>query len=306
MSPVESGDSSRWDALPGGGSSSDSDGATGTAGLAAPVPRRGAIGSLSARAGDDTSAGGADPATTSAAATVRPAPDGASLSVTLPTLAGGTVTLTIAHDPAAGLAHRVWPSSLALAARAFAGGAGQVFAVELGCGPGLAGVAWAAAGARVVLTDLAPCLPLAERSVALSGLGDRATVARLAWGEPGGPALGAAAAAAAGWWAADAPARPVPDLLLAADVVYDPALFAPLLTTLADFGRAGTRRVLLAHVRRWKSDARFWKAARREWKVADVTDGGDGSGDRDARPGRRGSSHERGAQRVFELTWKGQ
>jgi len=276
--PVDSGDSSRWDALPGGD-------------VAAPLTTRGAIGSLSARGeGGDTSAAGAAPSSL-----LRVSCDGASLTVTLE--GGRLAALTIAHDPAAGLAHRVWPSSLALAERALEekGVSPQLFCCELGCGPGLAGVFWAAAGARVVLTDLDPCLPLAERSVQLSGLSDRATVTRLAWGEPGGPGVAGAAAAAAGW--GDLAARAAPDLLLAADVVYDPALFAPLLATLAEFGRAGTPRVLLAHVRRWKTDRRFWAAARREWAVVDVT-----PGDHTARAS---SSHERGAQKVFELKWKG-
>ena len=92
---------------------------------------------------------------------------------------------------------------------------------------------------------------------------------------------------------------------VAADVVYDPALFAPLVETLSQFGRAGTRRVLLAHVRRWKSDARFWKAARREWGVRDVTGAGGDGADGPPPPARRSSSHERGAQKVFELIWKG-
>ncbi len=297
-----SGDSGRWATLPGAGSSDSGD-----SGLAEAPSNRGAIGSLSATRARDTSAG-----TVACAAAIQPSPDGTSLTVKL-----GRLTLAIAHDPAAGLAHRVWPSSVVLASRALeeGGGAGLegTWALELGCGPGLAGVAWAAAGARVILTDLEPCLPLAARSIQLSGVGARAIAVRLGWGEPGAVGVAGAAAAAAGWVdlpssatnaaaAASASAAAVPDLLLAADCVYDPALFAPLLATLAQFGRAGTHRVLLAHVRRWRTDRRFWAAARQEWEVVDVTrgggeDGGDG--------GRRSSSHERGAQRLFELRWKG-
>jgi predicted nicotinamide N-methyase len=299
---AESGDSARWAALPGAGSSSDDDDdaavvVDNTAGLAAAPRTRGAIGSVSAAAPGDSSAGGGG----GGCALVRPAttaPDALSIAL-------GPLSLTIAHDPASGLAHRVWPSSLALAAQALkeSSSLDGTWAVELGCGPGLAGVAWAAAGARVVLTDLEGCLPLARRSIDLSGLGDRAAVARLGWGEPGGPAVAAGAAAEAGWWRAEGgeTLRPAaPDLVLAADVVYDLALFDPLLRTLADFGAAGTRRVLLAHVRRWKSDKRFWAAARKAWDVRDVTEGGESGDD-----GRRHSSHERGAQRVFELVWKG-
>ena len=273
-----SGDSARWGALP------EDEGLAATA-----TTRSGAIGSLSAARGAADSSAGAG---TSA---VQPSADGTSLSLTLP----GLPVLTIAHDPTAGLAHRVWPSSVVLAERALTEeGSNDLWALELGCGPGLAGAAWAAAGARVVLTDLEPCLPLAARSLELSGLADRATVARLGWGEPGAVETATAAARAAGWGTS----RPVPDLLLAADVVYNPMLFTPLLDTLAQFGTAGTRRVLLAHVRRWKSDRRFWAAARREWEVKDVTEGEEGGGEPDAR---RSSSHERGAQRLFELTWKG-
>ena len=74
---------------------------------------------------------------------------------------------------------------------------------------------------------------------------------------------------------------------------------------------------MIAHVRRWKRDARFWAAARKRFEVVDVTPGrrrsekandegegeeGEKGEEREKRKNqKRYSSHEKGALRVFEL-----
>lgn len=64
--------------------------------------------------------------------------------------------LTFHTAAAAGLAHKVWPSALHLASVAAHSPSAWrgTTVVELGCGPGAAGLALAALGAHVLLTDL--------------------------------------------------------------------------------------------------------------------------------------------------------
>lgn len=235
--------------------------------------------------------------------------------------------LTLRTHAAAGLAAKVWPSALhlaAVAARDPAAWRGATV-VELGCGPGAAGLALAAMGGHVLLTDLEGALvrewwwwgkgvgkwfgtghlfffstcttslqPLARanadaNAAIIAAAGGSVAVAPLPWGEADAPAAAAAASH---------PRFATPTVVVAADVVYDEALFGPLLTTLAAYGRTRPPpRVLVAHVRRWKRDKRFWAAARKLFTVTELGDDGcavvEGDGTR--------SAHERGALRLFEL-----
>ena len=134
--------------------------------------------------------------------------------------------------------------------------------------------------------------PLARRNIAanaatISAAGGTATAAPLLWGAPGAVASALAAH----------PRFAGPDAVVAADVVYHPPLFAPLLATLAELsgGDGATCRVVLAHVRRWKSDSRFFAAARKRFHVIEL----DEQGREAARES--GSAHERGALRFFEF-----
>jgi hypothetical protein len=84
--------------------------------------------------------------------------------------------------------------------------------------------------------------------------------------------------------------EPAPNLVLLADCVYWPALFAPLVETLrglcaprADGG--GGCEVLMAHTRRWKKDGKFFALASKHLEVTKVHEavtlgggGGRGSG----------------------------
>ena len=215
--------------------------------------------------------------------------------------------------------------------------------LELGSGPGLTGIAVAALkGSRVLLTDLeGPALTLARKNVEENAAeiergGGSVAVAPLPWGERGAARRARSACSFAS----------SPTVVIAADVIYDGALFSPLLETLEElaFGEsksdgsgdtdngndntsASTRahpppspsppspppRILIAHVRRWKRDARFWAAARKRFEVIDVTPGkrsekaGEGGEEGESgskTPPCRYSSHEKGALRVFELVPK--
>lgn len=274
-------------------------------------------------------------------------------------------TLSISHDSTQGLAARVWPSAAILVEFIAAeverekekekgrgeergGGATKGFSwrdasvLELGCGPGLAGIAAAAlAGARVLLTDLeGPALTLARRNVAANAAeikrnGGGVAVAPLPWGLPGAAQKAAEAVEDTSFSS--------PDAVIAADVIYDGALFSPLLETLEvlAFGAVGggrdgdgdngdngnsapasapgsspsvsphsPPRILIAHVRRWKRDTRFWAAARKRFEVLDVTPGKPEAREEGGEKGKSGkscsrySSHEKGALRVFELVTK--
>ena len=121
----------------------------------------------------------------------------------------------------------LWPSAIALAAhlRVRPGLAG-LRALELGCGTGLAGIAAAQAGARVVLTDYEDdALRFARANVAINldaTARGRVTSEILDWRRPGRPGTF--------------------DLVLGADIVYDRANFPLLLdifrSTLAPDGVA--------------------------------------------------------------------
>ncbi len=109
------------------------------------------------------------------------------------------------------LAHWVW------ARRAKLRGARVL---ELGAGTALAGLAAAAVGATVTITDRAEApqvLANARAAVTRNGLGARCAVVGLSWGRFT-PAL---------------MALPPQDWLLGADVLYDSAEFEPLLATVA-------------------------------------------------------------------------
>ncbi|KAK9846615.1 hypothetical protein WJX81_007617 [Elliptochloris bilobata] len=183
-------------------------------------------------------------------------------------LAGaGGLAVQVAQCPEDGLSFQVWPSALQLARYAEHSACAQAGCwagrrvLELGCGCGLVGLVFAALGARVLLTDLPEPQALIRQNIAINaaaiaGAGGAAEAAVLAWGVTDPASL-------PGAWA-------TLDLVIAADVVYHRDLFGPLLATLAAFGAAGVP-ILLAHVRRWKSDRHFFARARRIFDVIDVT-----------------------------------
>ena len=121
--------------------------------------------------------------------------------------------------------------------------------LELGCGPGLAGLSAAALGADVTLTDLNYALDGVRAGIATNknALKGRVDVAELDWFYPEKSSAAAAARNA--------------DIVIAADVVWVEELIAPLAKTLgyiARFREGGPPQILIAHQTRARaSDALF-------------------------------------------------
>jgi predicted nicotinamide N-methyase len=151
-------------------------------------------------------------------------PPGASLELWLPGAPDDLVRLaqTDADAPASDLLAfwaTLWPSAITTAH--LVGTTNLIDSstriLELGCGVGLAGLAAAARGATVTLTDGDPsAIPLLERNIAHNHLTDRCTGAVFRWEDPPDPS-----------WQ--------PELILGCDVLYQPAshpLLARLIRTL--------------------------------------------------------------------------
>ncbi|CAL5219246.1 g1040 [Coccomyxa viridis] len=196
-------------------------------------------------------------------------------------------TPDVQDQPEKGLSFQVWPSSRTLL-RYLDHRQPQVWqgkrVIELGCGCGLVGLCFAACGAHVLLTDLPEPLDLIRSNIGLNqctidAAGGTAIAHELTWGVTQARQLPQQ-------WQS-------PDVVVAADVVYRQELFQPLLSALVMLGGKDTV-LLLAHVRRWKSDKRFFKALSKGFSVSDITSIIDKDAD-------LLSSHTKGALRLFEL-----
>lgn len=144
---------------------------------------------------------------------------------------------------------QLWPSAIALARAVGRRELGGRSVLELGCGLGLPGLAAAAGGARVTLTDWAPEAVVAARDNATrNGVALEAFVCD--WRAP------EALVARAPW-----------DLVLLADVLYEERNVAPLLDLLPRLGR----EVLLADPAR-ATAAPFLAAAAERWRLTTTRD----------------------------------
>ncbi|KAI8467056.1 MAG: hypothetical protein J3K34DRAFT_46260 [Monoraphidium minutum] len=152
-----------------------------------------------------------------------------------------------------------------------------VHALDLGAGTGVCGLFLAAAGARVVLTDLPHITPLTRANAAANlgrgGAGGAAAaplVADYEWGEPAAALAGrvaAAAAEAAGGGphqqqqGGDGPDHEITyDLIVGADVLYEPRAHAALLASLTALSAPHTQ-VYLCYRRRGLGEEAFEAAA---------------------------------------------
>ncbi|KAJ1451720.1 putative methyltransferase-domain-containing protein [Pelagophyceae sp. CCMP2097] len=148
--------------------------------------------------------------------------------------------------------NEVWPGAKTLAAGFVCGGAHAQLVrgkrvLELGAGCGLPGLTAAACGAAAVtLTDLDEALPRLRRNaeanaaaIDASNPGATVDVQTLAWG--------AAIDAAFGGY----------DVVLASDVVYKPALVAPLVATLKQLLTRKAQVLILANDERSSAQKRF-------------------------------------------------
>jgi predicted nicotinamide N-methyase len=141
----------------------------------------------------------------------------------------------------------LWRSGVALARELGSVGLGGRRVVELGCGLAVPSLAAARAGAGVLATDACPdALELVARNAAVNDV--RVETALVDWREPD-----------------ELTPRAPFDLVLAADVLYERASVAPLLSLLpslapeawlADPGRPAAGAFLEGAARRWRIDTR--------------------------------------------------
>ena len=144
-------------------------------------------------------------------------------------------------------ASRVWPASAELALHVADVVRGRSV-VELGAGAGLAGLASAVLGAaRVVLTDLPENLPLLQRNAARNGLD--VSVAAFDWLTP--TTLGERF-----------------DVVLAADCVFWPELFEPLLNAIEAVAAPDAVVLVAVTHRLGRTDAFLEKLRRRGWTAS--------------------------------------
>jgi predicted nicotinamide N-methyase len=144
----------------------------------------------------------------------------------------------------------LWRSGMTLARELANARLAGLRVVELGCGLGVPSLVAARAGADVLASDECPeALELVERNARENGL--QVATARVDWNAP----------------RALADSGPF-DLVLAADVLYERAAVAPLLSLLPRLGR----EAWMADPRRPAAEA-FLEEARRRWSVASTVRG---------------------------------
>ena len=174
--------------------------------------------------------------------------------------------------------------------------------LELGAGIGVAGLAAAALGARVLLTDLEGALPLLKLNAAANAplCRWRPAVAALEWGcedaawraalqvaeEAAAEEAAAVEAVAVEAVAVEAAVEaavveeaavpapfpaPYPWLVLASDVVYEPLAYEPLLHTLRRLGATGVAtHTLMAHRSRHPDEGAFFTSAFRHFAITQL------------------------------------
>nr|KAJ3420131.1 hypothetical protein HK105_006043 [Polyrhizophydium stewartii] len=142
-------------------------------------------------------------------------------------------------------------------------------AIELGAGRGIAGMAAAALGANVVLTDIDPAIPPLERIVAINGLAAGA----VAHGHIAGCIE---RVAPLDWTASDAHLAalrpPLFDLVLAADVVWVQDLIVPLVETLSELVHPNAVALLAHQSRSSRGDNTLFDSLARAGLAAEAVD----------------------------------
>ena len=173
-------------------------------------------------------------------------------------------------ESASGICGRVWDSGVTVAtwlADELPPVSAELGILELGSGVGVAGLAAAAVGWRVLLTDLPDALPLMRVNVAANAhrFTHVPTVAALEWG------CDEASLRSVLRDGDDASSRPSLNgsmLVLCSDVVYEPTAYEPLVCTLRQLAEAGVAtRTLMAHRSRHPDEHLFFESASREFRL---------------------------------------
>ena len=179
-------------------------------------------------------------------------------------------------ESTSGIAGRLWDSGLQLAAWLGEGGLldQRQRVIELGSGVGVAGLAAAALGARVLLTDLDEALDLLRLNAKANAHHclHQPAVAALEWGVADDELLAALA---------KQPHGEPPDceqggeegeepssILLASDIVYEPLAYEPLLDTMRRLAALGVAtRMIMAHRSRHPDEHLFFDSAARDFSI---------------------------------------
>ena len=141
----------------------------------------------------------------------------------------------------------------------------DVSIVELGSGVGVAGLAAAAIGAKVLLTDLEEALPMLQLNAAVNAhrCEHVPSAAALGWGdelESLQPLIE--------WRKGIGSGEDDELLVLCSDVVYEPEAYTPLLGTLKALASNGiATRTLMAHRSRHPDESLFFSAAREHFVI---------------------------------------
>lgn len=173
-------------------------------------------------------------------------------------------TVAVRQDGEGGVGASVWDCALVLAH--YMGGdavggdgwwAARRLVVELGAGTGVCGLVAAARGApAVVLTDEETHLPLLRENAAAAAA-EGVTVAEYRWGaEPGDAVL---------------PGGRRADLVVASDVVYDPAAYADVVAAFDRVADDGAL-ILLAFERRTPKELEFFRLLGERYDYVRVDD----------------------------------
>eukprot|EP01100_Stratorugosa_tubuloviscum_P002408 TRINITY_DN1560_c0_g1_i12.p1 TRINITY_DN1560_c0_g1~~TRINITY_DN1560_c0_g1_i12.p1 ORF type:complete len:267 (-),score=130.32 TRINITY_DN1560_c0_g1_i12:17-817(-) len=125
--------------------------------------------------------------------------------------------------------------------------------IELGSGTGLVGIAIAAQGGHVIVSDLPVMLPLLTTNVELNRHATpNIQIAQISWGETDCKSF-----------------NPPFDFIIAADCVYLEHCFDPLIATLLQLSDNNTK-ILLAYEKRRKADKRFFTKAKKKFTWNEV------------------------------------
>ena len=170
---------------------------------------------------------------------MRPAQNVVEQRRTSPHAVSQTLLLTVTEDATLGVAGSVWDGGKELACElvdaARIGNCAGQRVIELGAGPGIAGIAAACNGAQVIVTDLDFCVQLMQENIRhnqalINQSGGSASAMALDWNDP-----------------VPASIRDRPfDFVLGADVSYNLEFAFPLLKTIRSLTRAGSN-VVFAH-----------------------------------------------------------
>ncbi len=183
----------------------------------------------------------------------------------------GLVTTKMIEEKALGIAHQLWPAAKFMCnyiesnhKDVLNASHSSINILELGAGVGLCGLFVSSLikvqhqdkKQNIIVTDLSEAIDRLNKNIELNDLGDTVSAQVLSWG-------------------VESELDEVfarfnsPPLVIAADCVYWECLFQPLFSTLQALTNRGCE-VVIAHVKRWKKDAKFFALCRKGGMAVEV------------------------------------